>query len=209
MTTDEESGHEWYIDAKKTKLGADDLTFGMLTNVTIGESVMSYEPTTIPTGLYMIQYVKGNEQDATANDFFIANLGGAFGYAEQAKNQDYDHIPAAQWYVKQNGTISTARISITNREFYDKKTYDETGNTEVLGSDYTYQAFKAEDGNYFFKGGAFDGETLKFIPVSAASKADSLLGYKHVDENQASVETYVFNYLHGLSKDNGLNTPCR
>ena len=207
MTTDEESGHEWYIDAKKTKLGADDLTFGMLTNVTIGESVMSYEPTTIPTGLYMIQYVKGNEQDATANDFFIANLGGAFGYAEQAKNQDYDHIPAAQWYVKQNGTISTARISITNREFYDKKTYDETGNTEVLGSDYTYQAFKAEDGNYFFKGGAFDGETLKFIPVSAASKADSLLGYKHVDENQASVETYVFNYLHGLSKDNGLNTP--
>ena len=204
---DAQGTKEWYTDYKERKLGADDLTFGMLTNVTIGESVMSYEPTTIPTGLYMIQYVKGNEQDATANDFFIANLGGAFGYAEQAKNQDYDHIPAAQWYVKQNGTISTARISITNREFYDKKTYDETGNTEVFGSDYTYQAFKAEDGNYFFKGGAFDGETLKFIPVSAASKADSLLGYKHVDENQASVETYVFNYLHGLSKDNGLNTP--
>ena len=205
MTSEEEKDHEWYIDTEKTKLGADDLTFGMLTNVTIGESVMSYEPTTIPTGLYMIQYVKGNEQDATANDFFIANLGGAFGYAEQAKNQDYDHIPAAQWYVKQNGTISTARISITNREFYDKKNYD--SNSNVFGSEYTYQAFKAEDGNYFFKGGAFDGETLKFIPVSAASKADSLLGYKHVDEKQASVETYVFNYLHGLSKDNGLNTP--
>ena len=190
-------------------LGADDLENGMLTNVTIGASVMAYEPTTIPTGLYLIQYVKGDEQDATANDFFVANLGGAFGYAEQAKNQDYDHMPAAQWYVKQNGTISSARISITNREFFDQTDYVSNGDTKtnVLGLSSDYQAFKAEDGNYFFKSGAFDGETLKFIPVSAESKADSLVGYKHADEKQASVETYVFNYLHGLALDKGLNTP--
>ena len=196
-------------EAYKEWEGADDLTIGMLTNVTIGESVMAYEPTTIPTGLYLIQYVKGDEQDATANDFFVANLGGAFGYAEQAKNQDYDHMPAAQWYVKQNGTISSARISITNREFFDQTDYVSNGDTKtnVLGLSSDYQAFKAEDGNYFFTSGAFNGETLKFIPVSAESKADSLLGYKHADEKQASVETYVFNYLHGLALDKGLNTP--
>ena len=196
-------------EAYKEWEGADDLTIGMLTNVTIGASVMAYEPTTIPTGLYLIQYVKGDEQDATANDFFVANLGGAFGYAEQAKNQDYDHMPAAQWYVKQNGTISSARISITNREFFDQTDYVSNGDTKtnVLGLSSDYQAFKAEDGNYFFKSGAFDGETLKFIPVSAESKADSLVGYKHADEKQASVETYVFNYLHGLALDKGLNTP--
>ena len=184
---------------------ADHLTYGMLTNVTIGKGVMAYEPTTIPTGLYMIQYIKGDEQKATANDYFVANLGGFFGYAEQAKNQDYDHIPAAQWYVEQQGSIPTAPVTITNREFFDQKQYN--SGTDNIGNAFSMQAFKAEDGNYFFASGAFNGETLKFIPVSAASKADSLLGYKHVDERQASVETYVFNYLHGLSKDNGLNTP--
>lgn len=121
MTSAEENTHEWYTDVVGNVLGADHLTYGMLTNVTIGKGVMAYEPTTIPTGLYMIQYIKGDEQKATANDYFVANLGGFFGYAEQAKNQDYDHIPAAQWYVKQQGSIPTAPVTITNREFFDQK----------------------------------------------------------------------------------------
>ena len=47
------------------------------------------------------------------------NLAGSFGYVEQAKNQNFDHIPAAQWYVRQNGTSATAPVEITNREFFD------------------------------------------------------------------------------------------
>ena len=190
--------------------GADDLELGMLTTVTIGAGLMSYEPTTIPTGLYLIQYKganKGAGDEAVATDnYYVANLGGAFGYAEQAVRQAYDHMPAAQWYVEQQGTIATAPVTITNREFYDQSSSE-------FGQDGPqYQAFKAPDGNYFFLSGAFartnmTPDTLKFIPVSAASKADSLLGYKHVDAEQASVEVYNFNYLHGLSLDNGLNTP--
>ena len=183
----------------------DDLTYGMLTTVTIGQGLMSYVPTTIPTGLYTIQYKSGNETEAAADNYFVANLGGAFGYAEQAKNQLFDHIPAAQWYVKQVGSVETAPVTITNREFFDNADYDM--NSNVLGSDYQYQAFQGPDGSVFFLGGAFANDTLKFIPVSAANKADSLLGYKHVDVEQASVEVYNFNYLHGLSLDNGLNTP--
>ena len=38
--------------------GADDLTIGMLTTVTIGEGLMAYQPTTIDSGLYLIQFVK-------------------------------------------------------------------------------------------------------------------------------------------------------
>ena len=193
----------WYstyqtVSPYTVELGADDLTNGMLTTVTIGKGLMSYVPTTIPTGLYTIQYKGSNEDEKATDNYYIANLGGAFGYAEQAKNQLYDHMPAAQWYVKQNGDIATAPVTITNREFSD---LSDNANYQNL------QAFQAEDGSVFFLGGAFAQDTLKFIPVSDASKADSLLGYKHVDEEQASVETYVFNYLHGLSKDNGLNTP--
>ena len=40
-----------------TALGADDLENGMLTTVTIGAGLNSYIPTTIPTGLYLIQYI--------------------------------------------------------------------------------------------------------------------------------------------------------
>ena len=186
-------------------LGADDLENGMLTTVTIGAGLNSYVPTTIPTGLYLIQYKSGNEVKAAADNYFVANLGGALGYAEQAVRQAYDHMPAAQWYVEQQGTIATAPVKITNREFFDQDYYSAASQ---LGEDgISYQAFQGPDGNYFFLNGAFANDTLKFIPVSDASKADSLLGYKHVDAKQASVETYVFNYLHGLSKDNGLNTP--
>ena len=179
-----------------------DYEFGMNTTVTIGKGLMDYEPTTIESGLYMIQYKGSNKGNKATDNYFIANLGGAFGYAEQARNQNFDHMPAAQWYVEKQGTIETAPVTITNREFAD------FGNDNGLKLKFeNQQAFKGENGEVFFMAGQFDQDTLKFIPVSAASKADSLLGYKHVDEKQASVETYYLNYLHGLALDKGLNTP--
>ena len=188
---------------------ASNLELGMNTTVTIGKGLMDYEPTTIESGLYMIQYKGTNDGIKATDNYFIANLGGAFGYAEQAKNQNFDHMPAAQWYVEKQGTIETAPVKIWNREFDDVKDYTkaESSTNANIGKDVAMQAFKGENGEVFFMSEAFKGDTLKFIPVSAASKADSLLGYKHVDEKQASVETYYLNYLHGLALDKGLNTP--
>ena len=188
---------------------ASNLELGMNTTVTIGKGLMDYEPTTIESGLYMIQYKGTNDGIKATDNYFIANLGGAFGYAEQAKNQNFDHMPAAQWYVEKQGTIETAPVKIWNREFDDVKDYTkaESSTNANIGKDVAMQAFKGENGEVFFMSEAFEGDTLKFIPVSAASKADSLLGYKHVDEKQASVETYYLNYLHGLALDKGLNTP--
>ena len=188
------------------ELGADNLVNGMLTTVTLGKGLMNYEPTTIESGLYMIQFKGTNDGIKATDNYFIANLGGAFGFAEQARNQNFDHMPAAQWYVEKQGTIATAPITIRNREFWDVTKYNNS-TTDNIGKDVTMQAFKGENGEVFFTSGAFEGDTLKFIPVSDASKADSLLGYKHVDEKQASVETYYLNYLHGLALDKGLNTP--
>ena len=182
-----------------------DLTYGMLTTVKIGKGLMSYVPTTVDaSGLYLIQFVKNSEnKEAAEGNYYVANLGGAFGYAEQAKNQDYQHIPAAQWYVEKQGTISSAPITITNREFFDN---DEKN----LGPDHQYQLFAVdgEEDTYFVRSnGAFSNDTVKFIPVKDVK--DAKQGYKYVDEKTSTVETYVFNYLHGLaaSSEVGLNTP--
>ena len=196
-TIDNKYGTEWS--------NPDDLTYGMLTTVKIGEGLMSYVPTTIDkSGLYLIQFVKNSANtEAAEGNYYVANLGGAFGYAEQAKNQDYQHIPAAQWYVEKQGTISSAPITITNREFFDN--YDKN-----LGPNHQYQLFAVdgEEDTYFFRSnGAFSNDTVKFIPVKDVK--DAKQGYKYVDEETSTVETYVFNYLHGLaaSSEVGLNTP--
>ena len=184
---------------------------GMLTTVKMSQDDLTFTPATIADGLYLIKlhtsgYDKdGNKRKEANGDYLIASLAGKFGYAEQAKNQNYDHMPAAQWYVKQNGTSTTAPISIQNREFFDQ--YGATNNPYFAKEDASIQAFNAGDGKIFFTTGVFKNDTLEFIPVSAASKADANLGYKYVDEKQASVETYYFNYLSGLAQDKGLNTP--
>ncbi|HIX86899.1 MAG TPA: hypothetical protein H9848_09890 [Candidatus Parabacteroides intestinigallinarum] len=173
----------------------DDKENGMLTTVTIGVNANTYVPTTIAEGLYLIKVRTAGSTEVVDGSYFIANLGGAFGYVEQAKNQNFDHMPAAQWYVKQNGTSATAPVEITNREFFD----DPKGTTYTLSG----QLFKAGD-NVFFAG----GDTLEFVKVSDESKKNAKLGYKYVTNEEASVETYVFNYLHGLSLEKGLNTPA-
>ena len=185
---------------------------GMLTTVKMSQDDLTFTPATIADGLYLIKlhtsgYDKdGNKRKEANGDYLIASLAGNFGYAEQAKNQNYDHMPAAQWYVKQNGTSTTAPISIQNREFFDQYKNSEK-KTYSADEDASLQASNAGDGKIFFTGGVFANDTLEFIPVSAASKADANLGYKYVDEKQASVETYYFNYLSGLAQDKGLNTP--
>ena len=180
------------VDGKENP---DDKANGMLTTVTIGVNANTYVPTTIAEGLYLIKVRTAGSTEVVDGSYFIANLGGAFGYVEQAKNQNFDHMPAAQWYVKQNGTSATAPVEIKNREFFDNP----------KGTSYTLsgQLFKAGS-NVFFAG----GDTLEFVKVSDASKKDAKLGYKYVTNEEASVETYVFNYLHGLSLEKGLNTPA-
>lgn len=92
-------------------------------NITIKTSAdySSLTLTTLPDGVYLIQYKSTGAHLPKQNDAYaIANLAGNFGWAAQARNQDFNHMPAAQWVVKKKGTSSIAPISITNREFDDQ-----------------------------------------------------------------------------------------
>ena len=48
---------------------------------------------------------------------------------------------------------------------------------------------------------------FSFIKVDEDLVKDAKLGYKYVSENEAKVQTYLFNYLHGLALDKYLNVP--
>ncbi|WP_165157631.1 hypothetical protein, partial [Parabacteroides sp. ZJ-118] len=175
--------------------------------IVLGTQFSGLKPTSLAEGIYMIKVRTSGldksgveRQNCEDGDYLIANLGGYFGYMPQQKNQDFDHMPAAQWVVKKNGTSDTAPVEIYNREF---TSLDVAAGNYNRSFKLNGQLFKAGDNNVFFA----DGDTLEFIPVSKESVENDKLGYKYVTEDDTKVQSYLFNYLHGLSSDKFLYVP--
>ena len=159
--------------------------------------------TTIPSGVYLIQYKAGGSYNTEkVGSYVFANLAGYFGWAAQARNQEFKHMPAAQWVVEKKGTSSIAPISITNREFSD----DSYKTSYQIPSDMQLFAVEGSANEVFYFNGN-QKDTVSFIKVDEDLVKDAKLGYKYVSENEAKVQTYLFNYLHGLALDKYLNVP--
>ena len=173
------------------------------TVVKLGTNFSGLTLTTIPDGVYLVQYKAsaGNPKIKQNGLYAFANLAGNLGWANLARNQEFKHMPAAQWVVDKNGTSSTAMVTIDNREFSD------VSNTSVLPSQMTqFYAVEGSDDVFYFNGSVAD--TLSFIKVDEALVKDTKLGYKYVTAEEASVQTYLFKYLHGLALNKYLYTPA-
>ncbi len=174
-------------------------------NITVKTSAdySSLTLTTIPSGVYLIQYKAGGSYNTEkVGSYVFANLAGYFGWAAQARNQEFKHMPAAQWVVEKKGTSSIAPISITNREFSD----DSYKTSYQIPSDMQLSAVEGSANEVFYFNGN-QKDTVSFIKVDEDLVKDAKLGYKYVSENEAKVQTYLFNYLHGLALDKYLNVP--
>ena len=174
-------------------------------NITVKTSAdySSLTLTTIPSGVYLIQYKAGGSYNTEkVGSYVFANLAGYFGWAAQARNQELKHMPAAQWVVEKKGTSSIAPISITNREFSD----DSYKTSYQIPSDMQLFAVEGSANEVFYFNGN-QKDTVSFIKVDEDLVKDAKLGYKYVSENEAKVQTYLFNYLHGLALDKYLNVP--
>ena len=174
-------------------------------NITVKTSAdySSLTLTTIPSGVYLIQYKAGGSCNTEkVGSYVFANLAGYFGWAAQARNQEFKHMPAAQWVVEKKGTSSIAPISITNREFSD----DSYKTSYQIPSDMQLFAVEGSANEVFYFNGN-QKDTVSFIKVDEDLVKDAKLGYKYVSENEAKVQTYLFNYLHGLALDKYLNVP--
>ena len=125
VRTSDKRDYTALITGQEAKWTTGNSSLNMSTTVKMSQDDLTFTPSTIADGLYLIKlhtsgYDKdGNKRKEANGDYLIASLAGNFGYAEQAKNQNYDHMPAAQWYVKQNGSSTTSPVSIMNREFFD------------------------------------------------------------------------------------------
>ena len=174
-------------------------------NITVKTSAdySSLTLTTSPSGVYLIQYKAGGSYNTEkVGSYVFANLAGYFGWAAQARNQEFKHMPAAQWVVEKKGTSSIAPISITNREFSD----DSYKTSYQIPSDMQLFAVEGSANEVFYFNGN-QKDTVSFIKVDEDLVKDAKLGYKYVSENEAKVQTYLFNYLHGLALDKYLNVP--
>ena len=165
------------------------------TVVKLGTNFSGLTLTTIPDGVYTIQYKAkaGNDNYDKNGAYALANLAGTFGWAEQAA-QDFNHMPAAQWVVKKNGTSNTATVTIKNREFHDMPIID-AQSAQVLPETAQFFAVEGSDDVFYFNNGVKD--TLNFVKI--ADDKDTKIGYKYVSKDDATVQTFTFNYLHGLA----------
>ena len=171
------------------------------TVVKLGTNFSGLTLTTIPDGVYTVKYkaTKGNANYDKNGAYALANLAGTFGWAEQAERQNFEHMPAAQWVVKKNGTSNTATVSIVNREFSDKNNILDSNAKQVLPSVAQFFAIEGSNDVYYYNNGVAD--TLSFVKISDELAKDNKLGYKYVSKEDAMVQTFTFNYLHGLSQD--------
>ena len=184
------------------------------TVIKLGTNFSGLTQTTLADGVYLIQYKTATPSKQEKNGTYaLANLAGSFGWAKQAERQDFNHIPAAQWVVTKNGTASTSSITIQNREFNDIEEYVQVGSdtyyNDVLGlNNKTIQLYAVKDSKdvFFYNGSTGQADTLSFIPVTDAKNLK--VGYRYLTDDSVRVQTYVFNYLHGLALDKYLYTPA-
>ena len=172
-------------------------------NVTIKTTAdyTNLKMTTLADGVYLIQAKTTGGNDPKRNDAYaLANLAGNFAWSAQARNQEFQHMPAAQWVVKKKGTSDIAPVSITNREFDDQIAWMVPANAQLFAVE------GKADQVFFFRGSVKD--TVSFIKVADELVKNAKLGYKYVSADDAMVQTFTFNYLHGLALDKYVYTPA-
>ncbi|TWV56531.1 hypothetical protein, partial [Parabacteroides distasonis] len=178
------------------------------TKITLGTQFTNLVPTTLANGVYMIQFkAGGSDRSELKGTYALANLAGSFGWAKQAERQDFNHMPAAQWVVTKNGVSSTSSIKIQNREFNDKAKEGVYPDVSIPENAQLYAVKDSKDVFFYTKeGNKTVADTVSFVAIKDAK--DLKQGYRYVSEDSAMVQTYVFNYLHGLALDKYLYTPA-
>ena len=150
--------------------------------------------TTLADGVYYIKNKQGQYYAVPVDNAKNQNNAPAEWVTVNPDEQNVAHMPAYQWVVLKDATSAkaapTSPVTFTNREFQN------TNKASV-------QLRQDEGAAYFY--GFSGADSVDFELVPAASVADSLLGYKYMDEDSLLVNRYLFNYLHAYADDKYLS----
>ena len=150
--------------------------------------------TTLADGVYYIKNKQGQYYAVPVDNAKNQNRAPAEWVTVNPDEQNVAHMPAYQWVVLKDATSAkaapTSPVTFTNREFQN------TNKPSI-------QLRKNEGAAYFY--GFSGADSVDFELVPAASVADSLLGYKYIDEDSLLVNRYLFNYLHAYADDKYLS----
>lgn len=155
--------------------------------ITLGNAA-AYVPTIKANTAYLLK-IAGSTTKSNIGKYIVDNLVGNKETIAQAKRQNFQDMPAAQWILTSPTLTAGAPVTLTNREFT---------NTHVTNA--TMFAVEGQPNQAFFMG----GDTLEFIPVT--SLKDPYLGYKYVADDTIKERTFTFNYLHELKMNCPINT---
>ena len=147
------------------------------------------DKTSIANGLYIIKNAKGQVLAAPIHE--NDNVGHNQVEWVTLDEQDPMHMPAYQWVITKTlstaTSLATSPITITNREFPNKK----WNNVQLRLND---------KGEIIASSSEFNNVTFDQIKDSTIIK-DKKLGYKYLSNNELIVNKYKFNYLNPFTQD--------
>ena len=147
------------------------------------------DKTSKDNGLYIIKNAKGEVLAAPIHE--NDNVGNNTIEWVKLDEQQPLHMPAYQWVVTKTlstaTSLATSPITITNREFPNKK----WNNVQLRLND---------KGEIIASSSEFNNVTFDQIKDSTIIK-DKKLGYKYLSNNELIVNKYKFNYLNPFTQD--------
>ena len=177
------------------------------TRISIKKIDDEYVKTTLESGVYFFNLFSEKEANkAIAGKNLIANFAGKkLLWADEETSkvfgdvQNFEHMPRAQWVVKQNsGASGIQTVNIYNREYPDFK----VENVQLYKGGSNDKVFAVSYGTTMGTGVIAANDTLSFVKATGATVTTEELGYKALDYDEYIENVFALKYFNGLNAGN-------
>lgn len=177
------------------------------TRISIKKIDDEYVKTTLESGVYFFNLFSEKEANkAVAGKNLVAAFAGQkLLWADEETSkvfgdvQNFEHMPRAQWVVKQNsGASGIQTVNIYNREYPDFK----VENVQLYKGGSNDKVFAVSYGTTMGTGVIAANDTLSFVKATGATVTTEELGYKALDYDEYIENVFALKYFNGLNAGN-------
>ena len=177
------------------------------TRISIKKIDDEYVKTTLESGVYFFNLFSEKEANkaVTGKNLVAAFAGQKLLWADEETSkvfgdvQNFEHMPRAQWVVKQNsGANGIQTVNIYNREYPDFK----VENVQLYKGGSNDKVFAVSYGTTMGTGVIVANDTLSFVKAAGATVTTEELGYKALDYDEYIENVFALKYFNGLNAGN-------